>query len=111
MNWQRNSSIVNIIIPVWNGLEHTRKCIDNIYANSGLNFKIIAIDNASDTPTKTYLEQLNKEHSNFTLIRNEQNLGFIRASNQGLKLSKSPYSCLLNNDAYVTKNWLERLYS
>ena len=45
----------------------------------------------------------------FVLIRNEINLGFIKAVNQGISASKARYVCLLNNDTIVTKGWLEAM--
>lgn len=107
---RQNSPICDIVIPVWNGLEYTRKCVEKIIANTEINFRLIIVDNGSDIETKTYLENLcQKDNLNFTLIRNEENLGFVKASNQGLHASRSPYVCLLNNDAFVTKNWLKRM--
>ena len=38
------------------------------------------------------------------MIRNEDNRGFVKATNQGLAASTAAYVCFLNNDAFVTKN-------
>jgi GT2 family glycosyltransferase len=43
------------------------------------------------------------------LIRNESNLGYVRAINQGLGASDAKYICLLNNDTVVTKGWLSEM--
>jgi GT2 family glycosyltransferase len=43
------------------------------------------------------------------LIRNETNLGFVKATNQGLRASDADYVCLLNNDTKVDEKWLEEL--
>src|SRR3989338_6998514 len=111
MNKPSNNPICDIIIPVWNGLEHTQKCIERIIVNTDVNFRLIIVDNGSDIETNNYLRSLaqKKEVNNYTLIRNEKNLGFVRATNQGILTSSSSYVCLLNNDAYVTKDWLNRL--
>ena len=111
MNKPSNNPICDIIIPVWNGLEHTQKCIERIIVNTDVNFRLIIVDNGSDIETNNYLKSLaqKKEVNNYTLIRNEKNLGFVRATNQGILTSSSSYVCLLNNDAYVTKDWLNRL--
>lgn len=108
---KQNNIVCDIVIPVWNGLEHTRKCIERIIANTEVNFRLIIVDNGSDIKTENYLKSLahKKDLNNFTLIRNEKNLGFVKATNQGILASNSPYVCLLNNDAYVTKNWLARM--
>jgi GT2 family glycosyltransferase len=97
----------DIVIPVWNNLDLTRSCVDSVTKNTDAGYRLIIIDNASDNETKKYLKQLkDKEGPGVLLIRNETNLGFIKAVNQGMRLSDAPYICLVNNDTVVTKGWL-----
>ena len=98
----------DIIIPVWNQIEFTKGCIDSILKNTAdVDYRIIAIDNASGEETKKYLESLKPLlGQRLLLIRNENNLGFVKAANQGMRLSEAPYVCLLNNDAITTRGWL-----
>ena len=100
----------DIVMAVWNNLELTRNCINSIVKNTEIEYKLIIIDNASDDETKKYLEQLKgKEGSRVLLIRNECNLGFIKAVNQGMRILEAPYVCLINNDTVVTKGWLSEM--
>lgn len=100
----------DIIIPVWNQLELTKDCIESIIKNTQYPYKFILIDNASDNDTKRYLESLMSQRSlEIELIRNEENLGFVKAVNQGLKASRAPYVCIMNNDTVTTAGWLDRL--
>lgn len=97
----------DIVIPVWDQLEVTKDCIASIVKNTETPFRLILIDNASGDETKRYLESLTHEKwLPATLIRNEKNLGFVRAVNQGIASSDADYICLLNNDTLVMKNWL-----
>ncbi|MCX5667110.1 MAG: glycosyltransferase family 2 protein [Candidatus Omnitrophica bacterium] len=97
----------DIVMAVWNNLELTKNCIDSIIENTDTDYRLIIIDNASNDETKKYLEQLkDKEGTRVLLIRNESNLGFIKAVNQGMRLSEAPYVCLINNDTVVTRGWL-----
>lgn len=43
------------------------------------------------------------------IIRNEQNLGFPKAVNQGIKAATGDIIVILNNDTLVTPGWLDRL--
>jgi GT2 family glycosyltransferase len=96
----------DIVIPVWNQPELTKTCIDSIRASTGdVDYRMIIIDNASGAETKNYLEGL-KNDPRVLLVRNETNLGFLKAVNQGMRLSDAPYVCLLNNDAVATEGWL-----
>lgn len=103
--------VCDIIIPVWNQLEFTKRCIDSIERTTFPSHRLILIDNKSDRDTEEYLRCLAKRLDHVTLIRNSENLGFIKATNQGLKLSTSPYVCLMNNDTIATDGWLTRMIS
>ena len=45
----------DIIIPVWNQLEYTRNCIENIFCTTSYPYRLILIDNGSDEETGAYL--------------------------------------------------------
>ena len=99
-------------MPVWNQLEVTKDCINSIRENTSCQFRFIVIDNASDAPTRQYLQNIKEIKGNpVTVIRNENNLGFVKAVNQGIAVSDAPYVCILNNDTMVTRNWLEEMIS
>lgn len=100
-----------IVIPVWNQLSLTKDCVESIFKNTrDTDYRIIFIDNASDGETRHYLEGLKAMWpAQIALIRNDENLGFIKAVNQGMAASGAPYVCLLNNDTLVTKNWLKEM--
>lgn len=100
----------DIVMAVWNNLKLTKDCIDSIIANTGTDFRLIIIDNASDKETGDYLNSLKQDSSlKILLVRNYSNLGFIKAVNQGIALSRAPYVCLINNDTIVTKGWLDEM--
>lgn len=99
----------DIVIPVWNQPSLTADCIDSIVRNTGdVDYRIIIIDNASGDETRKYLDNL-KPNPRILLVRNNNNLGFVKAANQGMRLSEAPYVCLLNNDTYTTNDWLSEM--
>ncbi|MCE7698456.1 MAG: glycosyltransferase family 2 protein [Methanobacterium paludis] len=72
----------------------------NFYCGS-----IIVVDNSADKTS----EELKKLLPDYVeIIENEENLGFSKANNQGLKISQGKYVLLLNNDAFVNVNCLEK---
>lgn len=102
--------LCDIIIPVWNQPEVTRECIGSIFKYTDYPYRLIVIDNGSDEETAGYLNSLKKEgEAAFTLIRNEKNLGFVKAVNQGIKESDAAYVCVMNNDTIATAGWLAEL--
>ncbi|MDP8230531.1 MAG: glycosyltransferase family 2 protein [Candidatus Gorgyraea atricola] len=100
----------DIIIPVWNQLEFTKKCIESVFRNTNYAFRLVVIDNGSAKATRAYLDELARDKkTGVTVLRNNENLGFIKATNQGIRESDAPYVCLLNNDTEVTKGWLKEM--
>lgn len=93
-----------IVIPVWNNLQLTVNCWTSIRKNTKVPFDLVIVDNGSTEPVSFDAEQ-----NNFRVIRNERNLGFAAAVNQGLRALWSEYVVVLNNDCIVTPGWLERM--
>lgn len=96
---------VTISVVCFNNLELTQQCLRSIYEHSN-QFDVISTDNASTDGTWEWLQQFAKEHSNVTLIRNEENLGFIKPHNHALTRARGDYFVVLNNDLEVSADWL-----
>lgn len=100
------SRSVSIVIPVFNQLEYTLRCIESILLHSkDIEHEIIVVDDGSSDLTEIMLSA----RSDIIYIRNKENLGFIGACNVGLQAAKNTYVCFLNNDTEVTPNWLSAL--
>ncbi len=100
----------DIIIPIYNEIELTKNCLESIIVNTDSSYRLILIDNASSDETKRFLEDFAGRHKNTALVRNELNVGWVKAVNQGIKLSEGPYICIMNNDTIVrTNGWLLKL--
>ncbi len=100
----------DIIIPVWNQLEVTRECVDSILKNTAYPYRLILVDNGSEKDTEDYLAGLKAKHGlDLLLIRNNKNLGFVKAVNQGMVASDVPYLCIMNNDTIATEGWLTEM--
>ncbi len=104
------ATVCDIVIPIWNKLALTQRCLDSILESTSEPVRLILIDNGSSPPTEEYLEHFQTQNRlPVTLIRNATNLGFIQATNQGIRASQSPWVCLLNNDTVVTPGWLTEM--
>jgi len=97
---------VSIIIPTHNQLTLLRSCIHSIqrFTKEG-QYEIIIIDNGSTDGTHEWLQS----QPDLLLIRNNENLGYPKACNQGMKAAKGRHLLLLNDDTVVTPNWLDNL--
>lgn len=100
----------DIIIPVWNQLEATRKCLESVEKNTSYPYRVILVDNGSEKDVKAYLERFAAvSHGRVTLISNEENTGYIKAVNQALKYANADHVCVMNNDTDVCSGWLEEM--
>jgi GT2 family glycosyltransferase len=94
----------SIIIPVFNKAELTRNCLLTLretLEGAGIG-EVIVIDNASSDETPEMLA----EFPWATVIRNERNLGFSGANNQGARIAQGRFLVLLNNDTQAFPGWL-----
>ena len=94
-----------IIIPCKDNLSYTKACLKSIYVHTESPFKIIIIDDGSTEKTRRFLRQL----KNITLIENKENLGFPKSCNIGMRMVKTKYFVIMNNDVEVTNGWLTML--
>ena len=97
---------VSIIIPVYNQVDYTIRCLGSIqrYAPQA-SCEIIVVDDASSDASAQLLSQINGLH----YVRNPENLGFLRTANRGAALARGRYLLFLNNDTQVLPGWLDHL--
>lgn len=102
---------VSIIIPVFNKIELTEKCLDSIVKNTSAKyqFEVIIVNNGSTDSTVEIVSEFSAKYPNFHLINLEENLGFAKANNIASKRAKGEYLLLLNNDTEVQPGWLEAM--
>jgi GT2 family glycosyltransferase len=100
-----------IVIANWNGKEIMHKSLTSLFANTSKQaIKVIVVDNAS---TDGSTEMLHENFPDVQVIKNQTNIGFSKASNQGIRvaLANGAYHILLlNNDVEIKEsNWLHTL--
>lgn len=100
----------DIVLPVWNQLEMTKDCLNSVLNNTDYPYRLIIVDNGSEDETASYLKTFSEEHADkVLLLRNDVNVGYIKATNRGMKESSADYVCLLSNDTVVYPGWLSHM--
>ncbi|PIP31002.1 hypothetical protein COX25_01685, partial [bacterium (Candidatus Howlettbacteria) CG23_combo_of_CG06-09_8_20_14_all_37_9] len=98
---------VSIIIPIFNNLDYTKKCLNALKSNTRENYleDIIIIDNKSSDGSEDYISRTNWVR----LLSNDKNEGFAKACNRGAKNATGKIFIFLNNDTEVQRGWVEPL--
>ncbi|OGC14691.1 hypothetical protein A3J90_05200 [candidate division WOR-1 bacterium RIFOXYC2_FULL_37_10] len=92
---------LSIIIVNTNNKKILRECLASIFQNTHKpSLEVIVSDNGSKDGSQ---EMVKTSFPQIILIENGENLGFIKATNKGLKISTGRYVCLLNDDT-ITKD-------
>lgn len=98
---------LTVIIVSWNTSGLLSQCLDSLYkTGSRFTFEVIVVDNGSSDDSIGMME---KQFPEVILVKNDQNLGFARANNQGLAMGKGRYFLLLNSDTVVLPGALDTL--
>lgn len=101
-----NKLDISIIIVSFNTIDLLRDCLQSLAKEAGnVNYETIVIDNASKDGSA---EMVESEFPDVKLIRSEINLGFGAANNLGFAKARGEYIVLLNSDAFLKPQALEK---
>lgn len=89
---------VSIVIPHYGAEGLLRGCLASLWAHTALEIEVVVVDNGTGHPIDADI-----------VIRNDTNLGFAAACNQGAAAGGGRYFVFLNNDTEVRADWLEPL--
>lgn len=97
--------MVCVVLVNYNGKKYNKACIDSVLRNtySG-KLKIVVVDNASSDGSLEELEKIYVDVDNIHYIRMNENYGFSKANNEGIKWALEQHCqhiLLLNNDTEI----------
>ena len=96
---------ISIIIVNWNVKELLYRCLQSIFIFArDIDYEIIVVDNFSTDGSVQMLNDLSFAHQNLRVIFNQENSGFARANNQGLKIAQGKYILFMNPDMEMVEN-------
>ncbi|MCX7955852.1 MAG: glycosyltransferase family 2 protein [Patescibacteria group bacterium] len=105
---------LSIIIISFNTKNITKNCLESINRSlfkSKIKYEIIVIDNNSFDGSKKMLEEYSKNKKNHIIyIQTNQNLGFGKGNNLGVKNAKGKYILFLNSDTIILNRSIEKLF-
>ncbi len=93
----------SVIIVNYDSWPYTLRCIESLLATGYEGLEITVVDNDQ--------KPVPELPSGVRLIRNEQNVGFARAHNRGIRASTGEYMVFANPDTLVERDFFGRLAS
>lgn len=101
---------VFVVILNWNLKEDTIACVDSVLASAYRHLRVVVVDNASqDGSASAFADRFGEA---IDLIVNDENLGFARGINVGIRhalAQGTDWVLLLNNDTIIAPDMVERL--
>ena len=103
---------VDIVIPIYNAFDFTKKCIETVIQHTNLKLHTLVLinDKSPDERILPMLEEFVKNNVdlNIDIIDSKENQGFVKSVNIGMSHSNNDV-VLLNSDTEVTENWLDKM--
>lgn len=102
---------VSVIIVNYNTKKLLRSCLESIRMfTKSIDYEIVVVDNASNDGSVEFVKEY-KNGKSIKLIENRKNLGFAKANNMGIKVSRGRYIVLLNSDTEIRDNLFKKMYN
>ena len=101
--------LISIMIPVYNKLEYTKKCLESLFRNTDLTkypCELILLNDGSTDETEEYFESLGITKV-ITLKENVKAMIFTLL----YRVCEGRYAAFVNNDTILTDRWLDNLFT
>ena len=92
------SPLVSVILVAWNSRADLERCLPSLMAQKYPNCEIIVVDNGSSDGSADWVASY---YPKMRLLRNEKNVGFAAAVNQGFAAARGEVLVELNPDTTV----------
>jgi N-acetylglucosaminyl-diphospho-decaprenol L-rhamnosyltransferase len=98
---------VSAIIVNWNTHDLLAQCLASLLDTIGsLDMEVLVVDNASSDGSQA---MVGSRFPDVRLIENKENVGFARANNQAIALSRGRYALMINSDAIATPGAIQAM--
>ncbi len=100
---------ISVIVPVYNGQDVLRKCIDSILGQTHSDIEIVIVNDGSTDSTRDIVEDYKKKYSNVVVIH-KQNEGLPQARKTGVEASTGQCIGFVDADDWIEPDMYSRLY-
>ena len=105
-----NSSLsIDVIVPVYNGLDHVRECIKSLLAHRDENVRLVVVDDGSFPHVNAWLRKNLSGQRDIQLVTLKENGGYLRAANVGIDHVKADIVIFQNSDTIIFEGFFDRV--
>lgn len=98
---------ISVVIVSFNTDQLLAKCLKSLWGSlKGFKSEVFVVDNNSTDQT---VEMVKRDFAQVKLIANKNNLGFSKANNKALRITKGKYVLILNPDTEVEKDTIAKM--
>ena len=101
--------LISIIVPIYNGEQYLRDCLESILKQKYHNFEVILVNDGSIDLSEAICREYVNRDDRFRYVQKEHG-GASSARNYGLELVKGEYVTFIDADDWVEENYLELLH-
>lgn len=107
----REQVVVSVVVLNYNGALWIERCIESVLGQSLQGIELIVADNLSTDGSDRIAEALLQGRTNARFISHGKNLGYCEGNNRAVAEARGEFILLLNNDAWLEGDCLEKLIS
>jgi len=100
---------VSVIVLNWNGKHFLDKCLSSLLNQNYPNYDVLLVDNGSIDGSVGFVEEKFGKNAKLRILALNENHGFSKGNNIGIKCAQSDYVIILNNDTEARKNFITEL--
>lgn len=102
------SSLISIIVPVYNVEEYLDQCVESIVSQTYTNLQIILVDDGSPDSCPQKCDVWAEKDTRIQVLH-KKNGGLSSARNAGMKVAKGDYISFVDSDDFIEEHMYEKL--
>ncbi|QBQ54495.1 glycosyltransferase family 2 protein [Nitrosococcus wardiae] len=100
---------ISICIPVYNGAQYLRACLDSALSQTFSDFEVLVVDDRSSDNSLDIAHDFAEQDPRIRIVRNKFNLGLVANWNRCVELAKGEWIKFLFQDDLLEPICLERM--